>query len=58
MPKIARLVVVAWEVVALTAKMLPKVEDALVSMPPVRVERPVTPIVEVKLCAPVKVLAV
>jgi len=42
MPVMAKLVVVACEVVALVAVKLPKVEEALVSMPPVKVERLVT----------------
>jgi len=41
--EIAKLVVVAPEVVALRAVKLPKVEDALVRMPPERVASPVTP---------------
>jgi hypothetical protein len=46
MEEIARLVVVAADVVALRAVKLPKVLDALVSMPPVSVESPVTERVE------------
>ena len=57
-PVIAKVVVVALVVVALSAKMLPKVEDALVRTPPERVERPVTPRVEVKEFAALKVLVV
>src|SRR6266404_9182579 len=55
MPLIARLVVVACDVVAKFAVKLPKVEEALVRMPPVSVARFVTPMVEEKLVAPLKV---
>src|SRR6202142_4800912 len=48
MEETAKLVVVACEVVALSAVKLPNVDDALVRMPPVSVERPET--VKVPLC--------
>jgi hypothetical protein len=50
---IAREVVVACEVVALSAVKLPRVLDALVRRPPVRVERPVTESVPLMVELPV-----
>ena len=51
MLEIAKLVVVACEVVALVAVKLPRVDDALVRSPPVRVASPVTPRVEESVAA-------
>ena len=51
-----KLVVVACEVVALRAVKLPKVEEALVRMPPESVESPVTPRVEERVAAPAELI--